>query len=778
MTNTRTVCEHCGALVEAAALYCPACGSGRSAPGARLSDTTAPPRPPPASPGRTGTRPAPPETQGTWARLLEQLRDATLGEYEILVELGSGGMATVFLAHDLQLDRRVAIKVMHPSLLIGEDMVERFLLEARTAAGLSHPNIIPIYAVRVQENLLFFVMKFVEGRPLDSIIRKEAPLPPDMVRQIVSQMADALGYAHRHGVIHRDVKPANILISTEGHPVLTDFGIAKVADKHGLTMTGATIGTPTYMSPEQCHAIPLTGASDQYSLGVMAYEMLTGKPPFDADYAMTVMYKHINESPRPIRETVPDCPPDLSATIERMLAKSPEDRFPEIQEVARTIHAPAVASENAVRTRLIQLAKTGPHRDVLQRVSTPRSPLPMTTAGRARSRMGKVGATSETVPAAQPTHAARSLPLAVLGGVVAVAVGAGLLAVWKPWTRGEPGIAPGSEVERPQPPVVDPVTSGQRPEDSVAAEPVIPAPRPSPPPAERGVNRPPVSPPAPPARVSAVRVLGLSNLGLGENTALRAEARDAQGRLLAGHPVVWTSSAPGIVSVTGAGELLARDTGRAVITASIDGATDSLVVTVAPETIARVSVSPATLTLDPGGSATLTPRVVGASGRSLEPRVEWSSSAPAVAAVSSGGTVTARSPGSAVITAASGGEAASATVTVREAGPTEAELRGQVATVIQAYAAALQSKDVSRVRELYPGMTAERERQLRQALLGMQDLQVRLTLGQVQFGSEAATAQVTGSWVFTANGRRSMLPADNTYRLERRGAEWVITDIR
>ena len=210
--------------MDTAARFCPNCGSGAISRAGRISDTT--PIPNVAKPD-----PVPPPPRPRTQRMLEQLREATLGEYEILAELGSGGMATVFLAHDLQLDRRVAIKLMHPALVTGEGMVDRFILEARTAAGLSHHSIIPIYAVKSEDELLYFVMKFVEGRPLDSIIMKEAPLPSDMVRHIVSQVAEALGYAHKRGVIHRDIKPANIMISTDGHPVLTDFGIAKVADK-------------------------------------------------------------------------------------------------------------------------------------------------------------------------------------------------------------------------------------------------------------------------------------------------------------------------------------------------------------------------------------------------------------------------------------------------------------------------------------------------------------------------------------------------------------------
>ena len=163
-------------------------------------------------------------------------------------------MATVYLAHDIALDRKVAIKVMSPHLLSGEGMAERFKREARTAGSLSHPHIIPIYAVKEAGDLLFFVMKFVEGRPLDGIIREVGAVPFPMAQTIMQQVGSALGYAHRRGIIHRDIKPANIMLDVDGWAMVTDFGIAKVADKEGLTMTGATVGTPSYMSPEQSTA--------------------------------------------------------------------------------------------------------------------------------------------------------------------------------------------------------------------------------------------------------------------------------------------------------------------------------------------------------------------------------------------------------------------------------------------------------------------------------------------------------------------------------------------
>src|SRR5436190_8497188 len=170
-------------------------------------------------------------------RLLERLRVAAAGEYDIHGELGRGGMATVYLAHEIALERKVAIKVMHPAMIYGEGMVERFKREARTAAHLSHPNIIPVYAVREADGLLYFVMKLVEGTPLDSIMRELGKLPLPMVEAILAQVGGAFGYAHRRGVVHRDIKPSNILIDDEGWAVVTDFGIAKVQESEGLTQT-------------------------------------------------------------------------------------------------------------------------------------------------------------------------------------------------------------------------------------------------------------------------------------------------------------------------------------------------------------------------------------------------------------------------------------------------------------------------------------------------------------------------------------------------------------
>ncbi len=313
--------------------------------------------------------------------LLERLRAATLGEYDIHSELGRGGMATVYLAHEISLDRKVAIKVMSPAMVHGTGMVERFKREARTAANLSHPNIIPIYSVREANGLLFCVIKLVEGTPLDAIMKQLGQLPVPMVQGILAQVGGALGYAHRHGVVHRDIKPGNILIDDEGWAVVTDFGIAKVVENEGLTVTGMAVGTPAYMSPEQATADVVTGAADQYSLGVVAYEMLAGRPPFTGASMMAIMYSHFHDEPASIRLLRPDCPDQLLDAVMRMLRKAPADRFPSMEEAVAAAGARPMDHDDPNRSQLISLARTGLTHRIVSQAKTPRSPIPKAAGG-------------------------------------------------------------------------------------------------------------------------------------------------------------------------------------------------------------------------------------------------------------------------------------------------------------------------------------------------------------------------------------------------------------
>ncbi|HKA57141.1 MAG TPA: serine/threonine-protein kinase [Gemmatimonadales bacterium] len=361
-------------------------------------------------------KPAPPSDvpTPTQENLQEFLRQATIGEYEILGVLGRGGMATVFLAHDLSLNRKVAIKVLAPALFqIGEGMIERFKREARTAAALSHPHIIPIYAVKESHQILYFVMKYVAGRPLDAVIHDIGGLPIKMVQTILAQVGDALAYAHRHGVIHRDIKSANIMLDEEGWAVVTDFGIAKVEAAQGLTITGVTVGTPAYMSPEQCATEEVTGATDQYSLGVVAYEMLTGRLPFQASSSMSVMYAHFNERPQDVTRLRPDCPPNLASAVMRMLEKKPDARWPTLDDVVAVCGRPSLRRDDPVRSEMMTLAKAGPQAKLLAGLQVPTSPIAL-----ARSR--------SPAPSGRRRRASRAWLW--VGGLVAAAIAAFVVA--------------------------------------------------------------------------------------------------------------------------------------------------------------------------------------------------------------------------------------------------------------------------------------------------------------------------------------------------------------
>jgi len=440
--------------------------------------------------------------------MVDHLRQATLGEYEIQGELGRGGMATVYLAHEIALDRKVAIKVMSPSLLTGEGMIERFKREARTSASLSHPNIIPVYAVRETDRLLFFVMKFIQGRPLDSIIKEVGPLPIPMVKAILGQAGSAFGYAHRRGIVHRDIKPANIMIDDEGWAVVTDFGIAKVSESQGLTMTGMTVGTPTYMSPEQCMAQDVTGASDQYSLGVVAYEMLTGRPPFSGGSMMAIMYGHFNEPPPPIERFRPDVPDDLRLAVMRMLEKPPERRWASVDDAIAAIGVQPLAHDDPTRTRLVALARDGAAKTqaMMGKLNTPMSPIP---GGRRMARIAPLGGgggaqTAKAQPAGRPVP--RSAPAAekhskrglLVGGGVAILAAAGALVVLHPWRPAPvteppaPAVTEQAPVEQAPAPVPAPAAATGATETGAAAalpptteSPVQPKPTPKPPPAEK-----------------------------------------------------------------------------------------------------------------------------------------------------------------------------------------------------------------------------------------------------------------------------------------------------
>jgi len=263
----------------------------------------------------------------------ENLTGKKLGDYEILGIVGRGGMAVVYKARQLSLDRMVALKVLLTEFGRDKPFVQRFIREARSAASLRHPNIVQIHDIAEIENLHFFCMEYVEGHTISEVIHAEGALPPDRVLPIAKQVVSALACAHAQQIIHRDIKSSNIMIDRSDRVTVTDFGLAKPIHSRGVTQTGALVGTPEYMSPEQCVGTAVDERTDLYSLGVVLFEMLTGKIPFEADTLPGIVHKQVYEQPHPLDELAPQTPDRLVRVVHKLLEKRKEDRYQKAQDV-------------------------------------------------------------------------------------------------------------------------------------------------------------------------------------------------------------------------------------------------------------------------------------------------------------------------------------------------------------------------------------------------------------------------------------------------------------
>ena len=285
---------------------------------------------------------------------------ALAANYELDNELGRGGMGIVYRAKDRRLKRLVAIKLLPPELAFRSEIKTRFLREAETAAQLSHPNIVPIYSVDERDGLVYFVMALVEGPTLAKKMYEDGQMSVDETRRVLREVADALAYAHARGVIHRDIKPDNILLDKEsGRAMVTDFGIARAIQEGSdsrLTATGVAIGTPAFMSPEQAAGDrEIDGRTDLYALGVVAYQMLSGRLPFQAATTASMLMKQITERPTPVKQLRADCPADLAATVMSLLEKEPENRVASAAALSRALAGdvtviPAVVDSPPPRT--------------------------------------------------------------------------------------------------------------------------------------------------------------------------------------------------------------------------------------------------------------------------------------------------------------------------------------------------------------------------------------------------------------------------------------------
>ena len=400
-------CPKCGTVLNGAR-FCSECGTVASDPAAA---TIAVADLPALSVSNAGSASRLPDG------LLELVRTDLAKEYEIQEEIGRGGMAVVYRAKEIELGRTVAIKVLPPEMALTASMAERFKREARMAAALDHPNIIPIYRVGTGGRLFYIAMKFVEGRTLDAIIAQQRALPIPVILQVLRGAAHALAYAHERGIIHRDIKGANIMIQSDGRPVVSDFGIARVLTEKSLTVAGSVIGTPFFMSPEQCAGTAVGPQSDQYSLGIVGFEMLTGSVPFNAETLPEILQHHWFTEVPDVTAVRRDVPRELIAIIERCLAKAPADRFATTFELARALDlVPVPEPERHAGDAMLRQLASG--KSVAKMRTNTLPPLAAT--------MGSKATGARSGPTAAMRRSRRRVMLGTGTGVLAAAAGLGL----------------------------------------------------------------------------------------------------------------------------------------------------------------------------------------------------------------------------------------------------------------------------------------------------------------------------------------------------------------
>ena len=325
-------CRNCGTTLPDNAAFCGNCGTsvGDTAPEPAVATAV-------SEPPKTGVPPIAMTPDSSSDTLLKMTKEHLGNDYRIEKELGRGGMAVVYKGVEIALERVVAIKVVPPDNANAGQAAERFRREAKLAASLDHPNIIPVYRVGQAGPLHYMAMKFVEGRAVDAIIEQQGALPLPICIAILKYSALGLAFAHERKIVHRDIKPANILVDKDGRVMVSDFGIARALEEVSMTASGMMIGTPYYMSPEQCGGQKVSPQSDQYSLGIMGFQMLTGEVPFLADSMVGVIQHHYMTPVPDITQVRPEVPKELLDIVYCALNKDPNDRFPTTRDMATAL---------------------------------------------------------------------------------------------------------------------------------------------------------------------------------------------------------------------------------------------------------------------------------------------------------------------------------------------------------------------------------------------------------------------------------------------------------
>lgn len=557
--------------------------------------------------------------------LLERLRGATAGSYDVVGELGRGGMAVVYTGTDRQLERRVAIKVMDPRLAMTQGMAARFLQEARIAARLQHPNIIVVHDVRQSDEIIFFVMSLIDGIAVDELCRQGDAIPIDQIRWILFQATRALAYAHSEDIIHRDIKPANILLNLKGDVILTDFGIAKALGDTGLTQSGTQVGTPMYMSPEQFSGVPVGPASDQYALGITAYQMIAGRPPFSGDLYQLIA-AHGGKAPVPVRELRPDCPAFLANAVMRMLEKNPEDRWPSLEDLQDVFGANMAMDGGVARRKLAETVRALRHGGS----GSGGTPSGASDPGRVTPTSGARESTTMVVTISPPGATIFVAGTLDLRASVALDTGQSLPGAGVQWTSSDvnvltvqangtvSGVSPGTAVVRAS-------VNGGWSEATIRVE------------------------AAPIARLS----LTTPHVTLRVGDVMRPEvtAVDVNG-MACDVAMVWISRAPTVADLDAPGVIRAIAPGMAVIDVSAGNVRRSMDVAVLRRPITRLRVIAPIPSLQLGDASSLSIEAFDDLGaRSEATPARWTSSAPSIIHVDSTGRALAIAPGVARISA-------------------------------------------------------------------------------------------------------------------------------